>query len=158
MQSPPCAHSYSYVQAVRGTDRMKLRHIWWSLMEPSLSSTLSPNIFERGSANTLSLCFSLWQRTMRYIGPKEYILDRQRDRPRPPSPSSLRHSMPRFFFAFKWADYARVPLLCVVCTVQRAHRSRISSVCSINDLECLTMFFWWYQVWTSCWRSNQVKS
>ena len=33
--------------------------------------------------------------------------------------------MPRFFFAFKWADYARVPLLCVVCTVQRAGMGRI---------------------------------
>ena len=41
------------------------------------------------------------------------------------SPSSLRHSMPRFFFAFKWADYARVPLLCAVCTVQRAGMGRI---------------------------------
>ena len=59
-----------------------------------------------------------------YTGPKEYILDRQRDRPRP-CPSSLRHSMPRFFFAFKWADYARVPLLRVVCTVQRAGMGRI---------------------------------
>ena len=28
-----------------------------------------------------------------------------------PGPSSVaRHSMPRFFFAFKWADYAKVPL------------------------------------------------
>ena len=34
--------------------------------------------------------------------------------------------MPRFFFAFKWADYARVPLLLrVVCTVQRAGMGRI---------------------------------
>ena len=42
--------------------------------------------------------------------------------------------------------------------LMHACRSQVSSVCSINDLMGFTVFFWCYQAWTSCWKSNQVKS